>query len=67
LSTVMDQRSAYILAGAFVGFLIEKYGLEMFRKLYTTGSYERTYAKSLSALEQEWRNEVPRSTRMRNR
>ena len=68
LSTVMEQRAAYILAGAFVGFLIEKYGLPMFRNLYaTTGSYGETYAKSLSALEQEWRNESPRSTRIRNR
>jgi hypothetical protein len=58
LSTVMDERSAYILAGAFVGFLIEKYGLAMFRTLYETGSYEKVYTKSLPVLEGEWRVEV---------
>ena len=58
LSTVMDERSAYLLAGAFVGFLIDKYGLAMFRTLYETGSYENAYTKSLPALEEEWRVEV---------
>jgi hypothetical protein len=58
LSTVMDERSAYILAGSFVGFLIEKYGLTMFRTLYETGGYESVYTKSLSALEDEWRAAV---------
>ena len=58
LSTVIHEQSAYILAGAFVGFLIEKYGVAMFRNLYETGSYEGVYAKSLSAFEEEWRNEV---------
>lgn len=58
LRTVMDERSAYILAGAFVGFLIEKYGLAMFRTLYETASYEKVYAKPLPALEEEWRVEV---------
>ena len=40
---------------AFVGFLIEKYGLAMFRALCETGSYEKVYAKSMPALEEEWR------------
>ena len=56
--SIVNQQSAYILAGGFVGFLIEKYGVVMFRNLYETGSYETVYAKSLSALEEEWRNEV---------
>ena len=56
--SIVNQQSAYILAGGFVGFLIEKYGVVMFRNLYETASYETVYAKSLSALEEEWRNEV---------
>jgi hypothetical protein len=58
LSTVLHERSAYVLAGGFVGFLIAKYGVAMFRNLYETGNYEKVYGKSLSALEEEWRSEV---------
>lgn len=56
LGTVLHEESAYILAGSFVGFLIEKYGLPEFRKLYESGSYEAAYGKSLAALEKEWRS-----------
>src|SRR4029434_1087679 len=55
LSSVLSEESAYVLAGSFVGFLIEKYGLPEFRKLYETGIYETTYGKSLGDLEKEWR------------
>jgi hypothetical protein len=56
LGTVMNERSAYILAGSFVGFLVEKHGLAEFRKLYETGSYTAAYGKPLDALEKEWRS-----------
>jgi hypothetical protein len=56
LGTVLNERNAYILAGSFVGFLVEKHGLADFRKLYETGSYEAAYGKSLGALEKEWRS-----------
>jgi hypothetical protein len=56
LSTVLTERSAYVLAGSFVGFLVRKYGLPDLRKLYETGSYEAAYGKPLGALEQEWRS-----------
>jgi hypothetical protein len=56
LGTVLSEESSYILAGSFVGFLIEKYGLPEFRKLYETGTYEGVYEKSLGALEKEWRS-----------
>lgn len=56
LGTVLSEESSYILAGSFVGFLIEKYGLPEFRKLYETGTYEAVYGKSLGALEKEWRS-----------
>jgi hypothetical protein len=55
LSTVMPERTAYILAGSFVGFLIEKYGLPRFRPLYETENYDKVYQKSLRILETEWR------------
>jgi hypothetical protein len=55
LGTVLTEQGAYLLAGSFVGFLIEKYGLPEFRKLYETGAYETVYGKSLAALEKEWR------------
>lgn len=50
LGTVLSEQSAYILAGSFVGFLIEQHGLTEFRKLYETGAYEAVYGKSLEVL-----------------
>jgi hypothetical protein len=61
LGTVLSEESAYILAGSFVGFLIESRGLAEFRKLYETGTYEAAYGKSLAALESEWRTALARS------
>jgi len=55
LGTVMDEKTAYILAGSFVGFVIERYGLASFRSLYETENYAQVYGKSLGTLEQEWR------------
>jgi hypothetical protein len=58
LSTVLDDETGYTLAGSFVGFLIERYGLPLFRNLYETEDYEKAYKKSLDALEREWRLSV---------
>jgi hypothetical protein len=55
LGTVMPERTAYGLAGSFVGFLIEQYGVPPFRTLYETGTYDEGYGKSLEMLETEWR------------
>jgi hypothetical protein len=55
LGSVLNEQTAYIFAGSFVGFLIEKYGLPEFRKLYESGRYESAYGKSLGELEKEWR------------
>ncbi|MBI2361240.1 MAG: hypothetical protein HYV04_20430 [Deltaproteobacteria bacterium] len=52
----VGERNAYILAGSFVGFLIEKYGMPMFRRLYETEDYDIVYGKSLEILEKEWRS-----------
>lgn len=54
LGRVMDDMTAYILAGSFVEFLIEKYELARFRVLYET-SYENAYGKPFAELEREWR------------
>jgi len=54
LGRVMDDMTAYILAGSFVEFLVERHGLERFRNLYES-SYEDAYRKSFRELEQEWR------------
>lgn len=58
LGTVMNEETAYTAAGSFVGFLIEKYGLESFRKLYETEDYDKVYAKSFDLLETEWRQSL---------
>ena len=55
LGSVMSEQSAYVFAGSFVGFLVEKYGLPDFRKLYETESYDGVYGRSLAVLEKEWR------------
>src|SRR5262245_43368748 len=47
LGTVLNEQGAYLLAGSFVGFLIERYGLAQFRKLYGNGSYDDAYGKPL--------------------
>jgi hypothetical protein len=58
LGTVMEEKTAYVLAGSFVGFVIERYGLASFRSVYETGNYEQVYEKSLRTLEQEWRESL---------
>jgi hypothetical protein len=55
LGTILNEQGAYFLAGSFVGFLIERYGTEDFRRLYENGSYEAAYGKPLRVLEDEWR------------
>lgn len=51
LGTVIEERLAYTLAGSFVGFLIERYGLAAFRRLYETGDYASVYETPLERLE----------------
>ena len=58
LSQVADNRTAYIVAGSFVGFLIEQYSLPTFQRLYQLGNYDEASGKSLQMLEQEWRARV---------
>src|SRR5262245_28129499 len=56
LRTVLDEKIAYVLAGSFVGFLIERHGLPQFRGLYETESYETAYGKPFASLEGDWRS-----------
>jgi hypothetical protein len=63
LGSIMDERTAYTIAGSFVGFLIESRGLARFRSLYETMDYEAAYGQSLAALEQEWRARLTDSRR----
>jgi hypothetical protein len=58
LGTVMEEKTAYILAGSFVGFLVERYGLARFRRLYATEDYDAVYGKPFATLEAEWRTSL---------
>jgi hypothetical protein len=58
LGTVVDEETAYALAGSFVGLLIERYGLALFRSSYESENYEKVYSKSIDTLEKEWRSNV---------
>ena len=45
---------SYLLAGSFVRFLIDTYGIEKFKGVFPTGNFVQHYAKDLPSLEQEW-------------
>ncbi len=45
---------SYLLAGSFVRFLVDTYGIEKFRNVFRFGNFLRHYAKELPLLEQEW-------------
>lgn len=45
---------SYLLAGSFVRFLVDTYGIEKFKGVFPTGNFVKYYAKDLPALEAEW-------------
>ena len=45
---------SYLLAGSFVRFLVDTYGIEKFKGVFPTGNFVKHYAKDLSSLEAEW-------------
>ena len=45
---------SYLLAGSFVRFLVDTYGIEKFKGVFPTGNFVEHYAKALPALEAEW-------------
>lgn len=46
---------SYTLAGSFVRFLIERYGVEKARRVFPTGNFKEVYTRSLVELEREWK------------
>lgn len=62
LGATLGEEAAYLLAGSFVGFLVEQYGLDAFRRLYEGASYEAAYGKTLRELEKEWRALIQRAS-----
>ncbi len=47
---------SYTIAGSFNRFLIDRYGMRRFKRLYRTGSFEEVYRKPLDRLQGEWRS-----------
>ena len=45
---------SYLLAGSFVRFLVDTYGIEKFKGVFPTGNFVRHYGKDLYSLEMEW-------------
>lgn len=45
---------SYLLAGSFVRFLVDTYGIETFKAVFPTGNFLKHYEKDLSTLEAEW-------------
>jgi hypothetical protein len=45
---------SYLLAGSFVRFLVDTYGIEKFKGVFPTGNFLKYYAKDLPDLEAEW-------------
>ena len=67
----LDGREAYIVAGSFVRFLIESYGLDRFRRLYALtpliprarnagdpGRWTEIYGKDIVALGKDWKAKI---------
>ena len=46
---------SYMLAGSFVRYLVEAYGVEVFKRVFPTGNFRDVYGKSLAELGNEWR------------
>ena len=47
---------SYLLAGSFVRFLVDTYGIEKFKGAFPFGDFVRYYNKDLHSLEAEWIN-----------
>ncbi len=45
---------SYLLAGSFVRFLVDRYGIEKFIKVFPLGNLSKAYMKDFDELEQEW-------------
>ena len=47
---------SYLLAGSFIRFLIDTYGLEKIKNSFPLGNLETNYERDISSLEAEWRD-----------
>lgn len=47
--------SSYVLAGSFCKYLITTFGIEHFRKLYSTNNFEAVYHRRIEELITEWK------------
>lgn len=45
---------SYLLAGSFIRFLVDTYGLDELKRAFPFGNLSKSYAKDLSVLEAEW-------------
>ena len=45
---------SYMLAGSFVRYVVEAYGIETFKRAFPTGNFRAAYGKTLSELSNEW-------------
>ncbi len=55
--TASSSRS-YTLCGSFVRFLIERYGVTLFKKAFPDGEVDRAYGQTLPALIRQWETYV---------
>ena len=51
-------RRAYAVAGSFVKFLLDTYGIQAFKKLYANADFVAAYQKNLNRLVLEWETMV---------
>ncbi len=45
---------SYLLAGSFIRYLVDAYGIDMLKDAFPTGNLTQVYGKELVELEQEW-------------
>ncbi|HEX28929.1 TPA: hypothetical protein ENG04_02470 [Candidatus Poribacteria bacterium] len=45
---------AYMAAGSFVRFLIDRYGIDRFKIAFPTGNFKKAYGKKMDELAREW-------------
>jgi hypothetical protein len=55
LKTTIGRSYAYVVSGSFVKFLIDRYGVKKFMRVYNNGEFFITYGRDLTELEHDWR------------
>ncbi|MBK8010266.1 MAG: hypothetical protein IPK13_02900 [Deltaproteobacteria bacterium] len=51
---------AYTVAGSFIRYLVDRYGIDAFRTLYQRNDFEAAYGRSLDDLASEWAEFIDR-------